>query len=154
MPHLVRRVPDVKIHIVGSKPPKEILNVRHPNVQIHGFVPDISEALRRAAVCVVPLQVGSGIRVKLLEMFAMRKAVVSTSIGAEGLHIENGKQLLLADTPESFAEAVARLLGNAQLRKTLAENARRHVQDSYTWEKMGPLYEEAYRRAIHFHNAE
>ncbi len=148
VPHLVRRVPGVKIHIVGSSPPKDILTLRHPRVQIHGFVPDISDALRRAAVCVVPLQVGSGIRVKLLEMFAMKKAVVCTSIGAEGLHVENEKHLLLADSPDAFAGAVARLLDDAQLRKALGENAYRHVQDSYTWEKMGPLYEDAYRRVI------
>jgi glycosyltransferase involved in cell wall biosynthesis len=148
VPHLVRRVPDVKIHIVGSSPPEDILALRHPHVQVHGFVPDISEALRRAAVCVVPLQVGSGIRVKLLEMFAMKKAVVCTSIGAEGLHLENGKQLLLADSPDAFAEAVARLLADSQLRTMLSGNAYRHVQDSYTWEKMGPLYEDAYRRVI------
>ncbi len=151
VPHLVRIVPDVKILVAGSSPPQEILDVRHPNLEVLGFVPDIRDTVRRAAVCVVPLQIGAGIRMKLLEMFAMRKAVVSTSIGAEGLHLVDGEHLLIADAPEAFARAVAHLLASPALRETLAANAYRHVRESFTWDHMALLYEDAYRRVIAKH---
>jgi polysaccharide biosynthesis protein PslH len=148
VPHLVRLVPHVRIQVVGSEPPEDILNVRHPNMEILGFVPDLRDVVRHATVSVVPLQVGSGIRIKLLELFAMRRAVVCTSVGAEGLHLEDGVQLLIADAPLAFAEAVQRLIRDPALRARLGSAGWQHVERSYTWARMGALYEEAYRRVL------
>ena len=148
VPHLVRLVPHVRIQVVGSNPPEDILRLRHPNLEVLGFVPDLRDTVRRATVCVVPLQVGSGIRIKLLELFAMRRAVVCTTVGAEGLHLEDEKQLLIADEPAAFAGAVRRIIDDPALRVRLGEAGWRHVERSYTWSRMGALYEEAYRRVI------
>jgi polysaccharide biosynthesis protein PslH len=148
VPKLVERVPDVRIRVVGSSAPDEILQVKHPNVSMLGFVPDVREVLNTSQVCVVPLQAGSGIRIKLMEMFAMKKAVVSTTIGAEGLNVENGKHLMLADTPEDFAAAVARLLADPALRTRLGEQASMHVREHYGWDRLALKYEEAHKKAI------
>lgn len=148
VPHLVRLVPHVRIQVVGSNPPEEILRLRHPNLEVLGFVPDLREVVRRSTVSVVPLQVGSGIRIKLLELFAMRRAVVCTSVGAEGLYLENEKQLLIADQPLEFAEAIRRIIDDPALRNRLGEAGWHHVERSYTWSRMGLLYEEAYRRVM------
>ena len=148
VPHLLQLVPDVSIRVVGSNPPEDILKIRHPNVQIVGFVPDIRESVRQATVCVVPLQVGSGIRIKLLELFAMRKAIVCTSVGAEGLFLENDKQLLIADEPQEFAAAVARIIRDPGLRTRLGDAGWRHIEKTYTWMRMGELYEQAYRQVL------
>jgi glycosyltransferase involved in cell wall biosynthesis len=148
VPHLVQLVPDVHIRVAGSNPPDDILAVRHPNVSVLGFVPDIREVMQQAQVCVVPLQAGSGIRIKLLEMFAMQKAVVSTSIGCEGLNVEHGNHLLVADQPEDFAASVARLLADPNLCTALGASGFRHAREKYGWDAIAAKYEEAYRMAI------
>lgn len=141
VPLLVERLPDVSISVAGSNPPKEILSVRHPNISVLGFVPDVRETMRHNAVCVVPLRVGSGIRIKLLEMFAMEKAVVSTSVGCEGLDVADGRELLVAETPETFAEAVVRLLKDAPLCESIGRSARSFVLRSYAWDTIAAQWE-------------
>jgi polysaccharide biosynthesis protein PslH len=145
VPGIVRRDPRVRITVVGSNPPGEITALRHPNVEVLGFVEDLAQVMRRSQVCVVPLRVGSGIRIKLLEMFAERRAVVSTTIGCEGLGVQNGRHLLIADDPGGFAEAVVRLLDDAPLRAELGDRARSHVENLFDWEKIAAQYEDAYR---------
>jgi glycosyltransferase involved in cell wall biosynthesis len=148
VPHLVKLLPGVRIKIVGSGAARDILAVRHPNVEIVGFVSDVRHALQSAQVCVVPLQAGSGIRIKMLEMFAMNKAVVSTSVGCEGLGVKDGTHLLVGDTPEEFARHVVTLLANPELCATLGGNGRAHVLRSYGWDSIVGQYEAAYRYAI------
>ena len=141
VPLLVERIPDVSISVAGSNPPKEIMAVRHPNVRVLGFVPDIQETMRRNAVCVVPLRVGSGIRIKLLEMFAMGKAVVSTPVGCEGLDVADGRELLVAETPAAFADAVVRVLKDPPLRESIGRSARAFVLRSHTWDGIAAQWE-------------
>ncbi len=87
---------------------------------------------------------GSGIRLKLLEMFATQKAVVSTSVGCEGLDVKDDEHLLVADTPEDFWDAVIRRLGDANLRQRLSTNALEHVRRHYSWERIAEMYEQAF----------
>ena len=141
VPRLVTAVPRVTIHVVGSNTPKEILAIRHPNLIVHGFVPELQSCLRKMMVCVVPLRVGSGIRIKLLEMFAMRKAIVSTRVGCEGLGVTDGEQLLVADDPDAFAAAVIRLLDDPALRDRLGVSGLEHVKRNFTWDQVGALWE-------------
>jgi glycosyltransferase involved in cell wall biosynthesis len=148
VPEIVRRDPRVRITVVGSHPPRKIANLRHPNVEVLGYVEDLRSVMRRSQVCVVPLRVGSGIRIKLLEMFAERRAVVSTSIGCEGLGVVDGGELLIADDPVGFAAAVVRLLDDDQLRIEIGDRARKHVELRYGWEQIAAQYEEAYRSVI------
>ena len=148
VPRIVAKIPTVSARIAGSKPPKKILDVRHPNIQVLGFVDDIQATMRQAQVCVVPLRVGSGIRLKLLEMFALQKPVVSTSIGCEGLNVKNEEHLLIADDAESFAGAVARLLSDPSLRERLGRNAMNHAREHFSWEVIAGQYEAAYQAVL------
>jgi glycosyltransferase involved in cell wall biosynthesis len=153
VPLIVARVPDVRILVAGSNPPTDIMAVRDPHVTILGFVPNVRDCVLDAEVCVVPLQVGSGIRLKLLEMFSLKKAIVSTSIGCEGLGVKDGRELLVADTPTTFADGVARVLADSNLRRRLGESGRAFVVDHYGWDKIAERYESTYRDVIHhFHH--
>ena len=105
--------------------------------------------IAKAAVYVVPLRVGGGTRLKILEALAMGKAVVSTTVGAEGLDVNNGQHLLLADTAQDFATAVHRLLEAPARRLTLGQAGREHIQARYMWERIAPLQAALWRRALH-----
>jgi len=140
VPELVRLAPSVRILVAGSHPPPEILSFQHPNVEILGHVADIRDPIDRASVVVVPLRIGGGIRLKLLELFAMEKAVVSTSIGCEGLAVEDGKHLVVADSEEDFAQSVAGLLKDSQRRKRLGLAARAIVESRFSWDAIVSAY--------------
>jgi glycosyltransferase involved in cell wall biosynthesis len=134
---LVRvRRPRVKLRIVGRKP-SESLKRRFssiPAVDFIGEVEDIGPYLAQAAVLVVPLRIGGGSRIKILEALAAGKAVVSTSIGAEGLEVRSGKHLLIADRPSEFARCVEELLASKDARARLGEEGRKLVNDRYGWD--------------------
>ncbi|MGD8807776.1 MAG: glycosyltransferase family 4 protein, partial [Chloroflexota bacterium] len=110
------------------------------SVKLTGFVKDIRPEVAGAAVCVIPLREGGGTRLKILEALALGTPVVSTSKGAEGLAVESGKHLLIADDPGHFARETLRLLGDAGLRRALAENGRRLVEAAYDWRRIGREY--------------
>ncbi len=122
-PHLRRLVPDVRIRLVGTTAPGLTSLDDPPAVTLVGQVPDIADELAGADLVVVPIRFGSGTRLKVLEAFAQKVPVVSTTLGAEGLGVEDGVHLLLADTPEELAAACARLLGDEGLRERMVERA-------------------------------
>jgi glycosyltransferase involved in cell wall biosynthesis len=130
-PELVALVPDVRIRLVGlSTPALSELDDR-PGVSIVGQVPDIGVELAGADLVVVPLRFGSGTRLKVLEAFAQRVPVVSTSLGAEGLDAEDGVHLLIADTPAALAAACARLLTDPSLRRRVVDAAHQLFLDKF-----------------------
>ena len=117
--------PNVVLELVGSyPPPPPNCWDGHPNIRMMGQVPDVRTPLRRAGIFICPILTGSGIRVKLLEAFASEIAVVSTTLGAEGLASESGLVCELADTPEAFAKSILVLLENKHYRDELVERAR------------------------------
>ena len=133
-PLIQARVPDATWQIVGREPPAEISALaRLPGVQVTGSVPDVRPYLTEAAVAVAPLQIGSGTRLKILEALAMGKAMVSTSIGCEGIAVVLGKHLLIADQPETFASAVVELLNDPTKRHKLGTAGRKLVETQYSW---------------------
>jgi sugar transferase (PEP-CTERM/EpsH1 system associated) len=137
-PLIRARVPDANWQIVGRNPPPEVQRLAElPGVTVTGSVPDVRPYLAASAVAIAPLQIGSGTRVKILEAFAMRKAVVSTSVGYQGIAIESGKHLLIADHPEKFADAVVKLLHNPSARIALGNAGRALVEAEYSWEQAG-----------------
>jgi len=89
--------------------------------------------MAKAAVFIVPLRIGSGTRIKILEALAMQKAIVSTSIGCEGLEVKDNEHLLIRDNPQEFVRAVIDLLKDEQLRLKLGENGRKLVEEKYDW---------------------
>jgi glycosyltransferase involved in cell wall biosynthesis len=109
-------------------------------MRLTGWVEDIRPFVARGSVCIVPLRIGGGTRLKIFEAMAMSKAVVSTSVGAEGLPVRNGENILLADTPNDFAHSVVSLLRDANQRKRLGTSARALVQEKYSWSKVAESF--------------
>ncbi|HZU70436.1 MAG TPA: glycosyltransferase [Ktedonobacteraceae bacterium] len=133
-PIIRQHIPDATWHIVGRNPPPEVCSLAGlPGVTVTGPVRDIRPYLASSAVAIAPLQIGSGTRVKILEALAMRKAIVSTTVGYQGLVVEPGKHLLVADQPAEFASAVVELLRNPQLRMALGNAGRALVEAEYSW---------------------
>ena len=122
------------LDLVGAAPERLVpKNAGSPGIVVHGFVDDLRPIVARAAVVIVPLRVGGGTRLKVLDAMAMGKAIVSTTVGFEGIDAESGKHLVAADRPEEIAEAVARLLGGREERTVLGRNARKLVEERYDW---------------------
>jgi polysaccharide biosynthesis protein PslH len=115
-------------------------------VHLTGYVDDIRPIVQRAACYVAPLRVGGGTRLKILDAWAMGKAVVSTSVGCEGLDARDGQNILIRDTTEGFADAVQTVLTDKRLRQALGSEARRTVENSYDWEVIGRPMLDHYRR--------
>ena len=135
-PRIRAKLPGAIWQIVGKNPLPEVKRLAElPGVHVAGSVEDTRPYIASSQVAIAPLAIGSGTRLKILEAFAMRKAVVSTSIGCEGLMIEPGKHLLVADQPEAFADAVIDLLGNRRLRQELGSAGRNLVESSYSWQQ-------------------
>ena len=130
-----------RVKIVGSHPMPEVLAMRGPRVEVTGLVDDVRPHLAGAAAIVVPLRVGGGTRFKILEAMSMGKPVVSTTIGAEGISAVPGEQILLADQPEAFARAAARLLDDAALAERLGGAGRTLIEGRYSWAAAGAQME-------------
>ncbi len=132
LPRVRASIPDARLEIVGYKPDEAVLALQSEHVRVIPNVPDMRPFLERAAVCVVPLLSGSGTRIKIIEAWAMRKAVVSTRIGAEGLDAVDGEHLLLADTSDAFADKVVSLLRNPAKRCELGSKGRKLAEIKYS----------------------
>ncbi|MGO9269606.1 MAG: glycosyltransferase [Terriglobia bacterium] len=151
LPLIRRQAPDATLWVVGRRPSERLraLAARDLGVQVTGQVEDIRPHVREAAVYVVPLRIGGGTRLKIFEAMAMGKPVVSTSVGAEGLPVHDGQDILLADTPEGFARHVLSLLANRQERVALGMAARALVEEKYSWASVARLFDEALAKVVH-----
>jgi hypothetical protein len=132
-PKLWTKVPGLEIRLVGK--PTVGVQTRHkpPAITVVGKVPDMEPELERADLVVVPLRIGSGTRLKILESFANRIPVVATTIGADGLDVQHGVHLLIADTADDFANACHRLLSDLELRKRMVDAAQQLFLKRYEW---------------------
>jgi glycosyltransferase involved in cell wall biosynthesis len=138
LPRIAERLPKFVFDVVGSGTDRlKSLGVYGDRIRLHGIVPDIRPFVLQAGVIVVPLRVGGGMRVKLLEFFAMGKAVVATPIAAEGNKSIDNKEVILQANPFEFADAVIDLLGDVSKRSLLGANARRLVEAQYSWQHIG-----------------
>ncbi|HKY39976.1 MAG TPA: glycosyltransferase [Polyangiaceae bacterium] len=132
LPRILARRPRLKLWIVG--PGSDALQrLRGPNVEVTGFVDAVEPYIDRASAVVVPLRIGGGTRLKIVEAMAKAKAIVSTRIGAEGIDLGHDEHALLADTPEDFAAQVERILTDAALAKRLGAAARELAVGRYSW---------------------
>lgn len=137
-PLIKAQIPDATWQIVGRDPPPKVQRLAgYSGITVMGSVPDIRPYLAEASVAIAPLLVGSGTRLKILEALAMRKAVVSTEVGCEGLSVESGKHLVVATQPEAFAQAVVYLLKHPEMRVQLGAAGRLLVEAEYNWEQCG-----------------
>ncbi len=137
-PRVRARRPGVRLRITGKTDGVPLARLPlGEHVTLTGYVEDIRPVVARSWAAIVPLRVGGGTRLKILEALALGTPVVSTSKGAEGLDLQDGKHLLIADTPQEFAEAVTRLLSDAALREELGHRGREQVRRLYDWERIG-----------------
>lgn len=143
-PHVQQQHPDTKLLIVGNQPPPHIQRMASDHICVTGWVPDVAPYLDRAAVVVVPVRLGGGMRVKVLEALAAGKAIVASARAVEGLNLENGKQYILAESDQEFADAVIRLLSDEQLRAELGARAHAWACANLGWERSISSYEALY----------
>lgn len=134
-------VPDLRVLIVGHNPPPEIAALgTRPGVTVTGSVPDIRPYMGRAWLQMVPLRLGGGTRLKIVESMAAGLPVVSTTVGAQGLAVQDGAEMLLADDPADFVRKVSGLLSNSQERERMSANARLFVEANYSWQSLGDRF--------------
>jgi sugar transferase (PEP-CTERM/EpsH1 system associated) len=138
LPEIRRAFPNVQFVIAGRNPAPELRRkfAAVPNLEFTGTVPDMRPYLARASVVVVPLRIGSGTRIKILEAAASGKAVVSTGIGAEGLDFEDQAEIVIADEPASFVREVVALLGDPRRRGSIGRAARERVLQRYSQKEL------------------
>jgi polysaccharide biosynthesis protein PslH len=150
MPRIKREVPGLTLTVVGRDPYPTLveLSKRDPSIIVTGRVDDVRPFMEEAAVYIVPLRIGGGTRLKIYEAMAMEKPIVSTSIGAEGLPIRNGEEIILADTPESFAEAVIGLLRNEVLASELGKRGAARVRADFGWDAVSQNFANICERAV------
>lgn len=138
LPHIRRKEPAVTLGIVGRAPTPAVRALaREAAIEVTGTVDDVRPHVRSAALYVVPIRIGGGTRLKIFEAMAMGKAVVSTTVGAEGLPVTPGGDIVIADGPEPFANAVVDLLRNDVRRAPIERRARELVVSRYDWTAVG-----------------
>lgn len=143
LPLVLAEEPGAHLEVVGTAVDEPFPE----RVRLAGWVPDVRPHLARAPLSVVPVRLGSGTRYKILEALSMERAVVSTTLGAEGLGVRDGEHLLLADAPEDFARAVVRLLRSPEERARLGRAGRAHVVGRYDWEPLVARLESSWEAA-------
>ncbi|HEX2058043.1 MAG TPA: glycosyltransferase [Actinomycetota bacterium] len=145
-PRVVRRFPHARLLLVGNAPPQEVRRLaRRPNVVVTGRVQSIDPFLDRASIVVCPLRIGGGIKVKMLEAMSRGKAIVTTSVGAQGLAHLAGRAFLVEDHPGGFAHAVAGLLADEGARRALERGARGAAGELPTWDEAAQVLGRCYR---------
>ncbi|MBE0642362.1 MAG: glycosyltransferase [Bacteroidales bacterium] len=120
-----------ELYLAGRHMPEWIMQGHWQGVKVYGEVPDSSAFMQRYGIMVVPLLSGSGLRIKIIEGMEAGRAIVSTTVGAEGIPVKHGEDILLADSPDTFAACIAKLMSDSGLREKLGRNARGKVTDAF-----------------------
>ena len=147
-PRIAAAHPEARCKIIGGRPPPSLLALAGPRVELTGFVSDLRPHLAAAAAVVVPLRLGGGTRLKIVEAMAMGKAVVSTTLGSEGIDAVPGRDILVEDEPAAFADAVGRLLTEPGLAARIGRSARQLAVERYGWSEAARALEDFYRRIL------
>jgi sugar transferase (PEP-CTERM/EpsH1 system associated) len=148
-PRLRERKPDLTFAIVGRDPSPEVRELESvPGIEITGTVDDVRPYYREAIAAIVPLKVGGGSRLKILEAMAAGVPVISTTLGAEGLEVEHGKNILIVDTNEKMIEAIIRVIEQPEQRKQLSDAGRALVSKRYDWTTVGANLFKTYQQLL------
>jgi len=141
LPLIRKEIPEAHVSIVGRNPPAWLRDMAgsSPGVHVTGTVDDVRPYIGQAALYVVPLRVGGGSRLKILEALAMGKVVLTTTLGAEGLQLEDGVHLLKRDDPRKFAQTAVEVLLNSEALANLAENGRDQTLQFYAWDRIARI---------------
>ena len=136
-PVLKEKIPQIKFYAVGRNPISTLKNLEKNDIFITGEVPDVRPFISNSDVCIVPLRIGGGTRLKILEYFAMEKPVISTSIGAEGIDAIDGKHLIIEDDISKFPDRINELLNDTEYAGYIAKNGRKLAEEKYSWDQYG-----------------
>jgi sugar transferase (PEP-CTERM/EpsH1 system associated) len=149
-PRIKTRIDDVKFYIVGRRPPEKIRKLQESDnsIIVTGTVDDIRPYVDRAAVYIVPIRIGGGTRIKIYEAMAQKKAIVSTTVGAEGLPLTDGEHIIIKDNPDQFADSVLELMKDNALSARISGNAYSLVTEKYGWEKVAGNFSDALVRVM------
>ncbi len=147
-PHIRAKRPDAVFDVIGARPPQEIVAMGGDGtgINVTGYVDDPTPYLEHAGVMVIPLRAGGGMRVKILNALAQGMPIVSTSLGSEGIAVTHGQDIVIADRPDEFAEAVLRVLDNPEFAAQLGENGRRLAEQRYDYRQVCSPIEAIYNR--------
>ena len=149
LPLIRQQRPDARFEIVGQNPSPALAGLdSRSGISVVGAVPDVRPHILRAAVYVAPLRMGGGTRFKLLEAMALGRPVVTTTVGAEGFAVRAGQEVLLADTPQAFSDAVLQLLQMPELATRLAASGRAFVEATYDWGAIIPRLEALHQQLL------
>lgn len=151
-PAIRAEIPEARFRIVGRNPDRRVARWASDSIEVTGRVPEVIQHLRQSAVVIVPLRIGGGTRLKIYEAMATGKSVVSTTVGAEGLDVRHGRDILLADDAKSFAQAVIMLLRDRQLRRSY-EKAAAETAARYDWPAIGERFSEILQAAASMESA-
>jgi len=148
-PLILEEIPNTFFYVVGANPSEKLINweEKYP-VKFTGCVDNLIDWYKRAGVVIVPLKIGSGTRLKILEAMAYGRPVVSTTLDAEGLEVTDGENILIADSPKEFAEKVVTLLKNSALYGKIIKNARNLVEEKYNWKGIAKRLAEEYQTML------
>jgi glycosyltransferase involved in cell wall biosynthesis len=133
LPIIALNIPDIHLDVVGSWDRQFVKDYTRRNVKFKGFVGDLAEAFH-SSLLIVPVRIGSGMRLKIIDAINHKIPFITTSIGVEGLDFEDGKECLIADTPDNFAEGIIRLARHSEFQKELVENASVKLKEKYSFE--------------------
>lgn len=147
-PRIAEANPDARFKVIGGNPHPSLLAMAGPRIEFTGFVPDLRPHLAAASVVVVPLRLGGGTRLKIVEAMAMGKAIVSTTLGAEGIDTRPPRDLLLEDDPAAFAAAVNGLLADPDRATRIGQAARQLAVERYSWKGAASELESFYRQIL------
>ncbi|NJM47098.1 MAG: glycosyltransferase [Alkalinema sp. RU_4_3] len=137
LPLIWEQDPQIEFWIAGAQPPEAITDLaNHPKIKVIANPEDMTAVARQCCMTVVPLRIGSGTRIKILQSLAMGLPIVSTPLGCEGLNIIDGDHLLVRDNPQSFADATLKILKTPSLRESLRNQGRRLVEEQYDWNQI------------------
>lgn len=147
-PTVKAQVPDAIFYVVGQDPPQDLLELSKQNTELRvlGFVDDIRPFVAKSAVYIVPLRVGGGTRMKVLDSLAQGKAIVSTSVGCEGIEVTNGLNIVIEDQSDRFAERIIALFRDPARRLALGVEARKLAVEKYGWESIGKKLQATYEQ--------
>lgn len=147
-PLILKQLPRSRVFVVGKNPSQDLRRHESERVMVTGYVEDVRPYMARAQVFIIPLLIGGGIRGKALEAMAMRKPIVTTSLGCEGIQLRHNDSALFADTPEEFAASVVKLFQDGALRRKMTDTAYQTVLQEYNWSSKGEDLQRVYEFAV------
>jgi glycosyltransferase involved in cell wall biosynthesis len=146
MPLIQKAIPGFTLDLLGLNPPPVLRKKANDSVRVLGYIDDIRPHIAQAGVYVVPLHVGSGIRIKILEAMSMGIPVVSTSVGCEGIPGKNGTDFMIADSAEEFAHAVIKILSDPAYGANMGNSARQFIEEHFNWDRAVGIIEQEFAR--------